>query len=156
MTQSPGSWFKMAEADDKYQAALDKEKAQASKWPGQKTTSSNAQSTAAIRAKNSDNRRKPWEPSTSSRLSTTETPPSDEPLCEGVFRGSRPVTNLICHQYEFSSLPILVRETYIVMCTIDVTMSRKLPFAIYQHYCFTLLNAYIIDYQRTTNQHPDL
>lgn len=97
-----------------------------------------------------------WEPDPSSKLSTTETPPTEEPICPGVFRGSKPTGSMTSENYDFSMFPVLCRTVYRAMVKVEPYLPRKCPYPMFQHYCFMILNARIIDYQRVQNNHPDL
>lgn len=116
----------------------------------------NAMKTSEQMSNRKETRRMPWEPTESTRKSTTETPPRDEPICHGAARGGKKVTNRVCHNLDLSQFVILVRESYNVLKKTREQLSRTCPFAMYQHYCCTLLNAYMLDYQRNTNRHPHL
>lgn len=156
-SQQTGSWADQMEVDDKLSDAQKKQdgrnrsflRRQAAKG----TTASNATSSSSVKANIGNAPRMSWEPSNQSRLSTTETPPRDEPICEGVFKGSKLITGCSSHNLDFSGFPLLCREMYEVMAKEDRYISRNCPFAMYYHYCVTLLNVRILDYQKTYCKH---
>lgn len=84
----------------------------------------------------------------SNKSESTDKGPKNDPEIRysGRGRGSRPVRRVQSHNIEFSAFPALVRETYQNMVKIDHTVMDSYPFPIFQHYCNTFLQSYLIDY----------
>ena len=78
------------------------------------------------------------------KQSTTETPPMDEPLYEGVGLGSAPDRLQASHNLDFAGFIPLVEESYDTYCEADPTFGRTIPFAMWQHANVELLQATIL------------
>lgn len=82
----------------------------------------------------------------STNVSTT-----NMPIYDGLCTGMHAVNYANCHNLDFSSFSILVREIYNIMIAAETTMSRSLPFCALQHYCCEILNAVIIQRVKMQN-----
>lgn len=71
-------------------------------------------------------------------------PPSNIINYEGQARGGRATTYVNSHNFSFSAFPTLVREMHTLMSTNETTLSRSLPYCVFQHYLTTILNATLI------------
>lgn len=76
--------------------------------------------------------------------SETPSAPSNTIDYEGRATGGKAVTYVNSQNFSYTAFPTLVREMYTLMATNETTLSRALPFCIFQHYLAVILNATII------------
>lgn len=76
----------------------------------------------------------------------TETPsaPTNTPLYEGQTRGGHAILFINSQNTDYSTFTIVARELFLMMQATETTLSRVLPFAVFQHYLSEILNATII------------
>jgi len=86
----------------------------------------------------------------------TETPPKDEPLYSGNGRGSKPVKKTLGQNMDLAGFSPLVRQVYDRMAVEDPQLSRKLPFAIFQHAMVEFLVAYQLHQAKYVLKIPSL
>lgn len=67
----------------------------------------------------------------------------------GRYKGSIPVKRSASVNIELSQYCVLIRQTYNILKAGDPTIVDRCPFPIFQHYCTTILSAYVYDYART-------
>lgn len=75
---------------------------------------------------------------------------------KGRSKGSTPVARSASHNIDMSQFILLVRECYNVILSIDEKMSESCPFPMFQHYCTTILNAYLLDLARENMKYQAL
>lgn len=76
--------------------------------------------------------------------STVETPPSDDVLYDGHGSGSKPVHLQGCHNLDQASFSVVLQESYAQFIGIDQSMSRVVPFCMWQHAFVELLWATVL------------
>lgn len=68
----------------------------------------------------------------------------------GRFTGGTATRRSISHNIDCSQFPVLTKTVYEVLKKVDTLIEEKCPYPIFQHYCVTILNAYLFDYAAKT------
>lgn len=102
------------------------------------------------------NRRPPRRNAPVANPSTVETPARDEPLYSGNNRGSKPVKKTLAQNFDYAGFIPLVRQTYDRMAIEDQQISRKLPYAIFQHAMVEFLVAHQLQQAKYVLKSPTL
>lgn len=85
---------------------------------------------------------------------TVPSAPSNIPLYEGQACGGQAVSSINSQNFDFAIVPCLFREIHNMLVAKETTLSRTLPYCIFQHYLTTILNAVLI--KRVMTQNADM
>ncbi|CAH0382891.1 unnamed protein product [Bemisia tabaci] len=72
--------------------------------------------------------------------------PRGTPIYSGPLRGSHPVRRTLCENGDFANLPRVSRAMWEYLLTVETTLSRAMPFCMFQHAIYELFWARLLMY----------